>query len=78
MKGNLQYPSDPVSIQIRSAFDQYIRKSLSSLQEEYLLSHKVCDLRGVRKGDLIADLLDDQFGAKRVKAAFEMHPGKAE
>jgi hypothetical protein len=40
------------------------------LKEIYKRSHKVSDLNGVPKRDLIADLLEGEFGRKRVDAAF--------
>ena len=40
------------------------RTSIAELKNIYRRSHRVCDLRGVRKAELISDLLGCQFGWK--------------
>jgi hypothetical protein len=55
---------------VLKAYESYRDMDTARLKEIYKRSHKVSDLNGVPKRDLIADLLEGEFGRKRVDAAF--------
>ena len=61
---------DQLNGYVLKAYEDYKKMDTARLKDIYKRSHKVSDLNGVPKRDLIADILEGEFGRKRVTAAF--------
>lgn len=55
---------------IKKAYEDYKRMDTERLLGLWKRNHRISDSRGLGKAGLIADLLHDEFGARRVNAAF--------
>lgn len=56
---------------VKKAYESYKKMSPEDLKKVHSRSHRVASYSGVSKSDLIADIMEAEFGRKRMEEAFK-------